>query len=344
MTKLLISAIAAQLGLELRGNDLAVTGVNTLELAGPEEISFLANSRYISKLASTQAGAVIVSQEYANEVKCALISKNPYQDFGRVLSLFAKPQGSLSGVSELAFIHPEAQIDVSATIYPFAYIGPRTNIGANCTIFSGCYIGEDCVVGKNTLLYPNITIMARTQVGENCIIHAGAVLGSDGFGFSRVGESIEKIPQIGVVRIGNNVEIGANTTIDRAVLDVTVVDDGTKIDNLVQVAHNVRIGKRSLIVSQVGISGSTTVGDECTLAGQVGLSGHLNIGDRVTIGPQSGVARDIAAGQTVGGSPAVEQGVFMRTLANMPKLPDLFKRVSKLERQLADLTQQKKQE
>jgi UDP-3-O-[3-hydroxymyristoyl] glucosamine N-acyltransferase len=181
-------------------------------------------------------------------------------------------------------------------------------------------------------------------MGENCIVHAGAVLGSDGFGFSRAGGEIEKIPQIGSVQIGNNVEIGANTTIDRAVLDVTLVGDDTKIDNLVQVAHNVHIGKRSFIISQVGISGSTTVGDECTLAGQAGLSGHLSIGDRVTIGPQSGVARDIAAGQTVGGSPAVEQGVFMRTLANMPKLPDLFKRVSRLERQLAELARQEKQE
>ena len=339
MSGMLLSQLASMLDMELRGEDLLVKGVNTLDAAGPDEVSFLANPRYVSKLPTTKAGAVIVAPEHAADVTRALVSQNPYQDFGRMLYVFAKPQGSFSGQSELAFIHPQAQVAPDATIYPFVYIGPRTTIGAGCTVFSGCYIGEDCRIGAKTILYPNAVLMAQTCVGERCIIHPGAVLGADGFGFVRSEAGIEKIPQVGTVSVGNNVEIGANTAIDRAVLDTTRVGDHTKIDNLVQIGHNVQIGTHNFIVSQVGISGSTTLGDGCTLAGQAGLAGHLHIGNKVTIAPQSGVAKDIADGLTVGGSPAVDQRTFMRTLALMPDFPELFKRVSKLERTLQSLSQ-----
>lgn len=332
-----LSEIAGLLGLELRGEDREVSGVNTLEAAGPDEISFLANPRYMGQLSTTRAGAVIVAAEHAQDVPVALVSANPYFDFGRTLALFARKQGSFEGVSEQAVVHPEAVVGEGCTVYPHVYIGPRARIGAGTVLFPGCYIGEDCVVGGGCTLYPNVVLMAGVEIGDDCILHAGVVLGADGFGFARTEFGIQKIPQVGTVRIGSDVEIGANTTIDRSVLGVTTVGDGTKIDNLVMLGHNVEMGRNCLIVSQVGISGSTKVGDDVTMAGQVGVAGHLSIGSGVTIGPKSGVAKDIPAGETVGGAPAVDKSTYMRTLTVMPKLPDMYKRLGKLEKELAEL-------
>ncbi len=335
-----LSEIASILGLELRGQDCDIIGVNTLELAGPHEISFLANPRYADKVASCTASAIIISADHAEAVPshaAALVSENPYFDFGRTLALFAKVQGSFSGISDRAFVHPDAVLGENCTVYPHVYIGPRAKIGANVQLFPSTYIGEDCKVGARSVLYPNVTLMAGVEVGEDCILHAGVVLGADGFGFVPTPMGIQKIPQIGTVHVGNDVEIGANATIDRAVMGVTRVGDGTKIDNLVMLGHNVEVGKNSIIVAQVGVSGSTKIGDQVTIAGQAGIAGHLNIGNKVTIGPLSGVAQSIPDGKTMGGTPAVDQRTYMRTLAVMPKLPDLFKRCSKLEKELAAL-------
>lgn len=332
-----LSSIAATLGLVLQGEDKDISGVNTLETAGPAELTFLSNPKYTALLASTKAGAVILHPDQAHDVPCALLSETPYQDFGRTLALFAAPQGHFSGQSPLAFVHPEATVAESATLYPFAYVGAHACIEAGVTLFPGVYVGEHCCVGARTVIYPNAVLMAGTRVGEDGILHAGVVLGADGFGFARTPGGIQKIPQVGTVHLGNRVEVGANTAIDRAVLDVTRVGDDTKIDNLVQLGHNVQVGKAGFIVSQVGVSGSTRIGDNCTLAGQVGLAGHLNIGNNVTIGPQSGVARDIPDNQVMGGTPAVEQGTFMRTLTLMPRFPELFRRLSSLEKSLATL-------
>ncbi|MDL2209456.1 UDP-3-O-(3-hydroxymyristoyl)glucosamine N-acyltransferase [Desulfovibrio sp. OttesenSCG-928-O18] len=334
---LTVSAIAAKLGLTLKGEDREVIGVNTLEKAGPDEISFLANAKYAQFLPATRAGAVIVSEEYADKVACALVSQNPYMDFGRVLALFAKPQGSFTGIAETAFIHPEAKLGANVTVYPFAYIGPRAVIGDNAAIYPGCYVGEDCVIGENTTLFPNAALMAGTVLGKGCIVHPGAVLGADGFGFARTPFGVQKIPQVGTVALGDYVEFGANAAVDRAVLGVTSLGDNTKVDNLVQIGHNVTIGKESFIVSQVGISGSTKIGDRATLAGQVGVAGHLTIGNDVTIGPQSGVAKDIPDNTTCGGSPSVDGKTYLRTLAVMPKLPDMHKRLRQLEDEIAEL-------
>lgn len=335
--RLTASAIATQLGLVLKGEDCEITGVNTLEHAGPHEISFLANVKYAHFLPQTRAGAVIVTEEHAGKVARALVSANPYMDFGRALALFAKPQGWFSGVSEQAFVHLDAVLGEGVTVYPFACIGPRAVIEARTAIFPGCYVGEDCTVGEGSVLYPNVTLMAGTRLGRGCIVHAGVVLGADGFGFARTPLGIQKIPQIGAVSVGDNVEIGANAAVDRAVMGATRVGKGTKIDNLVQVGHNVSIGEECFIVSQVGISGSTRIGDKTTLAGQAGIAGHLAIGNNVTVGPQSGVAKDIPDNTTCGGSPCVEGRTFMRTLAVMPKLPDMYARLRQLESQVVEL-------
>ncbi len=334
-----LSAIAAALGLEVRGDseDIDITGINTLDAAGPHELSFLANPKYTPKLALTNAGAVIVSPEHANQVTRALVSETPYIDFGRALSLFSVKQGRFHGISDQAFIHPGAQLGADVTVYPGAFIGPDASLGDKCTIFPGVYIGEFCSIGARSVIYPNAVLMAGTIVGEDCIIQPGAVLGADGFGFSRTPAGIQKIPQTGIVRIGDRVEIGANSAVDRAVLAQTAVGNDTKIDNLVQIGHNVTIGKSCFLVSQVGVAGSTSLGDGCTLAGQVGISGHLHIGNNVTLGPQSGVIKDIPDNTTMGGSPAVPQNIFMRSIALMPKFPELFKRLAVLEKKLEQL-------
>lgn len=331
------SFIAERLGLTLKGEDREITGINSLGNAGPGDISFLANPKYAQFLSATRAGAVIISEDHADKVATALVSASPYFDFARAVGFFAKPQGSFSGISPLASVDKDAILGEKVTVYPFAYIGPRAKIGDGCTIFPGCYVGEDCVVGDGGVVYPNAVLMAGTVMGKGSIVHAGAVLGADGFGFVRTPLGVQKIPQIGTVGVGDDVEIGANTTVDRAVLGATLIGDGTKIDNLVQLGHNVVVGKECFIVSQVGVSGSTKIGDRSTLAGQVGVAGHLKIGDNVTIGPQSGVAKDIPDNTTCGGSPCVDGKTFLRTLAVMPKLPDMHKRLNSLESEIKEI-------
>ena len=335
-----LSALAAALGLDVRGGqgvDPEIHGINTLDDAVPGELSFLANPKYTHKLATTRATAVIVSPEHADQVPCALVSSSPYQDFGRALALFAVRQGSFTGISDQAFIHPDARLGQDVTVYPFVYIGPDTSIGDGSTLFPGVYVGERCQIGARCTLYPHAVLMAGTTLGDGCILHPGAVLGAEGFGFTRTPAGIQKIPQTGSVCLGNRVEVGANAAIDRAVLARTEVGDDTKIDNLVQLGHNVTVGRECFLVSQVGIAGSTHIGNGCTFAGQVGVAGHLHIGDNVTLGPQSGVAQDIPSNTVMGGAPAVPQGTYMRTLALMPRFPELFKRLSRVEKLLEKL-------
>ncbi|MEZ6853893.1 UDP-3-O-(3-hydroxymyristoyl)glucosamine N-acyltransferase [Halodesulfovibrio aestuarii] len=334
---MLLSTIAQNLGLEFAGDDLEITGVNTLDDALETELSFLANPKYASKLAETNAGAVVCTADQVVNVQRALISENPYFDFARCVAMFAKPQGEMKGISELAFIDPTAIIADNVTVYPHVFVGPRATIGSGTVLFPGCYVGEDSTVGSDCILYPNVVLMAETTLGDDCIIHAGVVLGGDGFGFAPTEFGVQKIPQIGNVTIGNDVEIGANTTIDRAVLGSTSVGDATKIDNLVMLGHNVEMGSNCLIVSQVGISGSTKVGNGVVMAGQAGIAGHLTIGDGATVGPKTGVGKDIPAGVTMAGMPAMEKGIFMRHTTLSPKIPDLFKRVKQLEKEIEAL-------
>ena len=334
-----LSELAAKLGLTLKGEDKAVSGVATLEEAGPGDISFLANPKYIPQLATTKAGAVVIHPDHSAEVGAALVSPDPYRDFSRIMYLFARPQGSFEGISPQACVHPEAEMGRNCTVYPFCYIGPRACLADGVTLFPGCYVGEDASIGAGTVLYPNVSVMAGTKIGEKCIIHAGVVLGADGFGFVPTPAGIEKIPQVGIVRIGNNVEIGANTTIDRASLGETVLDDGCKIDNLVQIGHNVRVGRYTMLVSQTGISGSTKVGERVIMAGQAGIAGHLNIGDGAVIGPKSGVGKDIAPGQTVMGMPPMEGRQYLRYMVTAPKLMDMIKKIKQLEKDVAELRQ-----
>lgn len=337
---MLLSEIAARLDLTLRGEDMDVTGVNTLADAAPTELSFLANPKYAPQLEATRAAAVILAADQAPEGRPCLISANPYLDFARCVQLFAKPQGSFSGVSELAFVHDDARIDPTASVGPFVFIGPRAVVGPRTSIFSGSYVGEDCQIGEDCLIYPNCSLMAGTQLGKRVTLHAGTVLGSDGFGFAQGAAGMTKFPQIGRTVIEDDVEIGANTTIDRAALGETRIGQGTKIDNLVQLGHNVRVGRNCILVAQVGIAGSTSLGDGVILAGQVGVAGHIHLGDGCRIGAKSGVGQDIPPRQDLSGIPVMPHGTFLRTSAIMPKLPEMKRRLSKLEKEVAALREE----
>lgn len=334
-----LAELAAALGLQRTGDDAPIRGVNTLEHAGPDEVSFLANDKYLKQLDQTRAAAVILRSEHAQRVPCALVSENPYLDFARALELFSTPQGCFSGVSEQAWIAEDAVLEEGCTVYPFAFIGSGAHVSRGSVLYPGSYVGENCRLGQECVLYPNAVLMAGCELGDRVIAHPGAVLGSDGFGFAPGPQGLRKIPQTGVVRVGNDVEIGANSTVDRAVMEATRIGSGSKIDNLVQIGHNVQLGSHCILVSQVGISGSTKVGDGVTMAGQVGVAGHLNIGDGATIGPKSGVQRNIPAGESWGGIPVMERKTFFRTIATIPKLPEIRKRVHALEKELAELRQ-----
>ncbi len=329
-----LSELATILKCTLKGEDKEITGVNTLQEASANELSFLSNPKYIKQLADTKAAAVILKVDLSENIETALISEKPYEDFARTIAMFAKPQGFLQGVSPLAYVHESAKIGENCTIYPFATIGKDVVLGDNCTIFSSVYIGEETTLGNNCTIYPNAVIMGKVKLGNACCIQPGAVVGAEGFGFVPTPMGIQKIPQIGTVEFGDKVELGANSCVDRAALSATKVGDGTAIDNLVQLGHNVEVGKNCLIISQTGVAGSTSLGDNVTLAAQCGIAGHLHIGSGSTLAPKSGVAKDIPENVVMGGSPATDQRTYMRTLTLMPKYPEIFTRLNKIEKLL----------
>lgn len=327
-----LSDVAGKVGLTFSGHDIDVSGVNTLAQAGPGDIAPLLSRKYLPQLADTQAGAVLCEEKHAPEGRSCLLTTNPKLDWARVVALFAKPQGCLAGISSQAFVHPEAEIGEGVTLYPFVFVGARASVGNGATLFPGVYVGEDCVVGAGATLYPNVALMAGTVLGEGVIIHAGAVLGSDGYGYAQSPQGHVKVPQVGNVVIGRDVEIGANTAIDRAALESTKVGDGTKIDNLVQIAHNVETGKHCLIISQVGIAGSTKLGNGVVLAGQAGLRDNISLGDGVQVAAQAGVGQDLPPGTIVGGSPSMDAATYLKVSLTLPKLPELMRRVKRLEK------------
>jgi len=328
-----LSEVAGKVGLTFSGHDIEITGVNTLAAAGPNEIAPLMSKKYLPQLATTRAGAVLSDARLADQIGLAcLASANVKLDWARVVTLFAKPQGCLSGVSPQAFIHADAVLEESVTVYPFAFIGARAHISAGSTLYPGVYVGEDCRIGTGCTVYPNAVLMADTVLGDGVTVHAGTVLGADGYGYAQGPTGHVKIPQLGNVVIGNNVEIGANTAIDRAALESTRIGDGTKIDNLVQIAHNVQTGKHCLIISQVGIAGSTTLGNGVVLAGQAGLRDNISLADGVQVAAQSGVGVDLPPGAVAGGSPSMDASTYLKVSMLLPKLPELMRRVRRLEK------------
>lgn len=321
-------------GTVIGDGEVEISGVSAIEEAQTGEITFIANPKYLSKLNETRASAVIVSKEVTQGEKPLLSVAHPYLAFAKILTFFSQKPYQPKGIDSNAWISPTASLGKDLTLYPFVYIGDHCSIGDRVTLYPGVCIGEDSSVGEDSILYPNVSVYPRTTIGKRVILHSGVVVGSDGFGYVKEGKKNLKIPQIGGVEIEDDVEIGSNTTIDRATLGKTTIRRGVKIDNLVQVAHNVMVGEDSIIIAQVGISGSTKIGSNVTLAGQVGVVGHIEIGDNVIVGAQSGVSHNLPANQVFTGSPAIPHREFLRTVTLFPKLPEMRRTLIAIEKRL----------
>ena len=330
-----LARLAQQLGAELRGDgSLTVTGVAPLNEARAGEISFLANLKYRRWLAGTRASAVILAEaEAANAATAVLVSENPYATYARAVRLLYPAPESRHGVHPAAIIAPGAGVDPAAWVDAGCVIETGACIAAGAQLGPGCIIGADVSIGEDSRLIARVTVIAAAQIGKRSILHPGVVIGSDGFGMANVDDHWEKVPQIGTVRIGDDVEIGANTTVDRGALGATVIESGVKIDNQVQVAHNVFIGAHSAIAGCVGISGSTRIGRHCTLAGGVGVVGHLEIADHVHITGMSMVMHSISrAGSYSAGTPLMENRQWRRNAVRIKQLDSLVRRINKIEK------------
>jgi UDP-3-O-[3-hydroxymyristoyl] glucosamine N-acyltransferase len=331
-----VKELAALSGGELVGDPtLKITGAASLAEATRGEISFFTNRKYIGLLRKTHASAIFVPPDFAESINAAHIRvSNPTKAFEEVLLKFApKPITFAPGVHSSAVVDPGAQLGERVSIQSLAVIEPGARIGDDTIIGAGSYVGHETVIGSACHIYPNVTIRERSRIGSRVIIHSGAVIGADGFGFEMVDGRHEKIQQLGRVQIDDDVEIGANTTVDRARFGRTWIQEGVKIDNLVQIAHNVIIGKNSVIVAQAGISGSTRVGERVTMAGQVGIVGHVEIADGTIIAAQSGVSKSLSGGVWFG-YPAVPFAEAKQQIAWVHRLGKLFARVKEIEKKL----------
>lgn len=340
--KLTVAEIARRLGGVVEGNGAAeISGLAGIREAQAGQLTFMAAPRYAAAAGATKAAAVIVAKDWDRPCPAALIRvKNPEKAFAEAAQWFAPPTVVFQpGVHPTAVVAGDARLGKDVTIGPLCVVEPGAAIGDRCVLVAACYVGHGASIGADSKLYPQVSLREYVRVGCRTIIHNGAVIGSDGFGYVQEGAARKKIPQIGIVVIGDDVEIGANVTIDRARFGQTRIGNGVKIDNLVQIAHNVIIGDNSVIVAQVGISGSTSVGERTILAGQVGVAGHLVIGSDVIAGAQAGITKDIPSGMFVVGSPAYPHDKAMKLFAHTARLPELKARIAALEERLAKLEQ-----
>jgi len=337
--------LAQMLDAELDGaGDVDVSAVAGLPDARKGDITFVADRRHLRELDGCQASAVIIPSDAPAVPIPALRVKNPRLAFARVLGMFHGKPYRPGGISERAVIGRNAVIGSDATIHPFAVVGDGATVGSRVTLHPGVTIGPGSSVGDDCILYPQVTVYHGVRIGRRVTIHAGAVIGGDGFGYVTDGGIHHKIPQVGGVVIEDDVEIGANTTIDRATLGNTIIGKGTKIDNQVQVAHNVTIGEHCLLASQAGIAGSTKLGNYVVMGGQVGVADHLSVGDRVMIGGGSGIKQDVEAGQIVSGYYAMPIREWLKVQALLPKLPEMKKQILDLQRRIQELLEDRSSE
>lgn len=313
--------------------------VNTLakiEEGHPGALSFLANPKYNHYLYTTESSIVLVRRDFVAEepVKATMIRvDDPYATIAQLLTMvndMINPRRS--GIEQPSFIAEGVEVSSDCYVGAFAYIGKGARIGRGAQIYPGAYVGENVKLGDNVTLYPGVKVYHGCVIGNRCIIHAGAVIGADGFGFAPVGDSYQKIPQIGNVVLEDDVEIGANTTVDRATMGCTVIHHGVKLDNLIQIAHNVRVGANTVMAAQVGVAGSTSIGEHCMLGGQVGVAGHLHVGDRVELAAQAGVHKNVPDGGRMIGTPAEDFKSFVQKLSSLNKVPGLIDRVKNIEK------------
>jgi UDP-3-O-[3-hydroxymyristoyl] glucosamine N-acyltransferase len=323
---------------ELLGNAHSeIKGAASLEDAGPGDITFAAEHKHLGDARTTRATAVIVPRDFPDVGKAVIRVASPRLAWAVVLEAFAPPVEIPLGIHDTAVIGEDVMLGSDVSIQAYCFVGARTRVGSNVVLYPGVYIGEDVTIGDHTIIYPNAVIRERVKVGKGCIIHAGAVLGSDGFGFVTTSAGHRKVEHIGTVVVEDDVEIGANTTIDRATTGVTLVGAGSKIDNLVQLGHNVQIGPACLLVALSGVAGSAVLGRGVTLAGQSGVAGHLTIGEGCVVASRGLVAKDTPARSFVSGFPARPHKENMRILAAEQRLPELLKDVAQLKRQVEEM-------
>jgi UDP-3-O-[3-hydroxymyristoyl] glucosamine N-acyltransferase len=333
-----ITELAAKLGADVKGSgDTEVRGVAGIHEAREGDITYLSDQKHKIDLATCRASAIIVSPNMLDVSIPALVVKNPRYAFALALGIFYGKPYIPGGISDRAVIGKDVVLGSEPTIHPYAVVADGAKIGSRVTLYPGVYIGGGSIIGDDTVIYPNVSIREEVSLGCRVIIHSGTVIGSDGFGFVTDGGRHHKIPQVGGVIIEDDVEIGANCTIDRATLGNTVIKKGTKLDNMVHIAHNVTIGEHCLFAGQSGVAGSSTVGNYVVVGGKVAISDHLTIGDRVMIGGGSGVAHDIPSGQVIAGYPAIPIREWLKVQAVLPKLPELKKLVSQFNERINEL-------
>lgn len=339
MTKFSAKQIAAYLNGTIQGDENAtVDRLSKIEEGTPGSLSFLANPKYTPYIYSTQASIVIVAKDFDPEkpVNTTLIKvEDPYGSFAQLLEMYNQYKNNVSGISKLAFVSENSEIGVDVYIGEFAVISDGCRIGNGVKIYPQTYVGQNSTIGDFTTIYAGVKLYAGTEIGKNCTLHSGVVIGADGFGFApQQGDEFKKVAQIGNVIIEDNVEIGANTTIDKATLGSTFVRKGVKLDNLIQIAHNVEIGENTVIAAQTGISGSVKIGKNCLVGGQAGFAGHIKIGDNVKIGAQSGVPSNLKDNSIVMGSPSFDASIYRKVLVHFRNLNSLVERIAVLEKRL----------
>ena len=330
--------LAATLGAELRGDaELEITGVKGIEEAGPDDVTFVANPRYAGLARSTCAAAVLVDPGFQDLAAATLRIKNPYLAFSRALALFHKPVIYVPGVHPTAVVDPTSQIGEGAHIGAYVVVGANVSLGPHATLLPHVVIYPGVQAGSHLFAHAHAVVRENCVLGDHVTLENGAIVGSDGFGFARneVGQW-EKIPQSGPVKLGDRVDVQANACIDRATVGATVIGDGTKIDNLVQIGHGSKVGENTLVCAQSGLAGSSVVGDNVILAGQTGIAGHCAVGDGVILTAQSAVSHDIPPGKMISGSPGFDNRVWLRAVSIFQRLPELLKRLDRLEKKIGE--------
>ena len=329
-------------GSVIGSSDATVSGVSSLAEAGPTDLGYVASDRYIKAALESRAAAFVVGRDIPELSRPQILVQNPAYAFARIAATFFVSPVQSRGIAEQIARGEGVEIGPQASIWPFVTLGDRCHIGARVTLYPGVFIGDNATIGDDTVLYPNVTVREGCRIGSRVIIHSGTVIGSDGFGYVQHEGRHHKIPQLGIVCIEDDVELGANVTVDRATFGRTVIKRGTKVDNLVQVAHNVSIGEHSILVAQVGIAGSTRLGHHVIVGGQAGLADHLEIGDQVMIAARSGVNRSLTGNQIVSGAPVMPHEVAMKAMAVIPRLPELRRQLRDLEHRMLDLERTQK--
>lgn len=336
--------IADYLGGQVEGDEsIEISHFSKIEEGTVGSISFLANLQYKKYIYTTKASIVLVNNnlELDSPISATLIRvENAYQSLALLLQLYQSMKPEKTGVDSGAFISSTAKLGENCYVGTFAFIGENCSIGESSKIYPQVYIGDNVTIGKNVTLYPGVKIYDDCKIGDYCTIHAGAVIGSDGFGFAPNSDNeYSKVPQIGKVILEDRVEIGANTTIDRATMGATIIRRGAKLDNLIQIAHNVEIGENTVMAAFAGVAGSAKIGKNCMIGGQTGFAGHITVADNVRVAAQSGISSNIAEGKTIQGAPAYEYGAYQKSYVLFKRLPELYKQINALQQELNKLNE-----